>query len=112
MTLNTVSIQKFVFIYDSLSDEWEFALSTNKVIFAFTLVETVLYNGIPYNNHDTWNNQVIAGNYYSATSDADRAFNNNTYAWTSIYECAARSESEYMDYMVIDIFIPEFPSQM
>lgn len=72
----TASI-KFVYVYDQVNETWRYTLSTSRLFETYTMTNIVYMNGRQYNEPVAYNNNLIAGDYDSAKTDATFAFNSN-----------------------------------
>jgi hypothetical protein len=111
-TLSSLTTQKFVYVYDTLNSEWAYALSTNRVNYAYTFTEIIYKDGSCYHDNESQSNQNVYGDYYSASSDAVDYFESYTYGKTCIDKLAAYSDSNSSDEINMSIFTPTFVAHM
>jgi hypothetical protein len=112
VTVNTVSIQKFVYIYNTSLSEWIFGVSTNKVSMSTTVTQAITVNGRAYNKSVDYNGYWIYGDYLNASTDANNEYNTGNARNTCIYKVSGYSESKDRDIVTVDIFDPTFVAHM
>ena len=112
ITLNTNSIQKFVFVYDSGLDDWHYALSVNKLRYSYTVTEAITISGTPQNESKDYNHKNVYGDYSRASYYANSNYNASIDTCRCIDEIAVRRNSNSSDYCEISIFTPRFVSHM
>lgn len=112
VSLNTTSIQKFVYVYNSSSRDWFFALSTNKISYSTTVSQLLTVSGKSYNKSNDYNYRWEYGDYNKAASDADSAYNSGYSKKTCVNKVAGYSTSKGKDVVIANIFTPTYVSHM
>ena len=111
-TLNTVSVQKFVFVYDTSKDNWVYCLSTNKVSCSLSVTAALCIDGRAVNQSKDYGPTWIYGDWNNASKDADFGYNNGIEMQTCISEVRVESTSKNTVEVVNYIHTPKYVAHM
>lgn len=111
-TLNTVSVQKFVYVYDDTRDEWWFCLSTNKVSVSVTVVQALVRNGQAVNDVTNFDTFWEYGDWYDSTQHANTAFQLRIEDKRCVKKISVYSDAKGETELVINIFTPTYVAHM
>jgi len=111
-TLNTVSVQKFVFVYDTSKDNWVYCLSTNKVSCSLSVTAALCIDGRAVNQSKDYGPTWIYGDWNNASKDADFGYNNGIEMQTCISEVCVESTSKNTVEVVNYIHTPKYVAHM
>ena len=111
--LNTVSMHKFVYVYDSAKDEWLHCLTTNRVSVGHSVIYALNLNGYAYNSSKTFlTSYMVDGDWSYAYMDANTGFTYKYTMNTNITKIALRSNSKNQDVIIHNIHNPSVPANM
>lgn len=112
LTVNTVTTVKFVYVLEESTNEWVYALSTNRVSFATTVTQLLSINNRAYNKSTDLNGLYDNGDYYSASADANSAFAAGITRNTCVGSINASSEEKPEIVVVVPIKAPTYVVDM
>lgn len=111
VTLNAVTTQKFVFVWNESAGDWVYSLSVNKVNYSETRTVAMNVNGVARNESVDKGPYYINGDYNNASSLAN-AYSNGYEAVRCIDSIYAYSSSKDKNVISIDILTPRFVAHM
>ncbi len=104
------TVIKFVYVYDTENDTWNFALSTNRIDYAYTLITPVYNNGKVEHISIKEDGMVANGEMGNSVDDASEAFSRDT----TMNTCMDAFALEYGGDIIfsIDIYTPNTIASM
>lgn len=111
VTLNAVTTQKFVFVWNESAQDWVYSLSVNKVNYSETRTVAMKINGVARNKSVDKGPYYINGDYNNASSLAN-TYSNGYEAVRCIDSIYAYSSSKDQNVISIDILTPRFVAHM
>ncbi|MCM3634719.1 hypothetical protein [Paenibacillus camelliae] len=109
--LQTLTTVKFVFVYNTSSEYWFFALSTNYVNVAYNVDAYIIRNNQIYND-GTDGNLTEYGDYNNSLSLANSAYNNGYADKRTLTKVKLKSKSMGNDQITINLHNPTFIAHM